>query len=159
LNSAKRKIVPLWEEKKFDLLKIRFDDQVSLLRKLTDIDLQVFGGYLTISLAFASWVTQQAPKESGSILGLALISGVIAVSATVLLLFNAKRRVEVVGTVKNLNLALGYDVVGAYIEDKKLNADTKFRPWKNVFFFCIWTVYAGILLVLFRANIFLPLQL
>ena len=139
---------PVWEEKRFDALKLRFDDQVSLLRKLTDVDLQVFGGYLTIFLAFGSWLSQHPTKELYAILGLTVISATLAVSTSFLLFFNFKRRVEIVGTIKNLNEALGFEEVGTYISGKPLNAPTKFRPWRDIYFLCIWFVFAGILLIL-----------
>ncbi len=139
---------PIWEERRFDALKLRFDDQVALVRKLTDIDLQVFGGYLTISLAFGSWLSQNPRRDASAIVGLLVISLTLAISTSFLLYFNFKRRVEVVATIKNINVALGYEEVGAYIPSRALNAPTIFRPWRNIYFLCIWFVFAGILLIL-----------
>ena len=139
---------PIWQVNRFDVLKLRFEDQVALLRKLTEVDLQVFGGYLTVSLAFGSWVSQNPIKDHLSILGLIIISLVLAISSTTLLLFNFKRRVEIVATIKNINTALGYDTVGAFVEGKTLNAPTIFRPWRHIYFLCIWSVFCGLLLVL-----------
>lgn len=138
----------LWAENHFDILKLRYDDQVTLLRKLTDIDLQVFGGYLTVSLAFASWASQYPPTDTRSTVGLLIISLAFAFAASIMLLFNFKRRLEIIETVQNINEALGYETVGALIEGKKINAKTKFRPWRNLYFFVIWVVFAGLALLL-----------
>jgi hypothetical protein len=136
------------EDKKFEILKLRYDDQVTLLRKLTDVDLQVFGGYLTIALAFGSWASQHPPTAFLSTIGLMVIATVLAGSASMLLFFNFKRRIEIVGTVKNLNEAFGYEVIGLFIEAKKINANTVFRPWCDVYFVAIWSVFIGICLIL-----------
>jgi hypothetical protein len=144
---------PVWVESRFEVLKLRYEDQVSLLRKLTDVDLQVFGGYLTVSLAFGSWLSQQQPLEYLALLGLTVIAIVLAMSTTIMLLFNFKRRVEVVATVTNLNEALGLDAAGALTPDKKINATTIFRPWRNVYYLCIWSVFFGLSLLLYSKQV------
>ncbi len=144
---------PVWVEKRFDVLKLRYDDQVSLLRKLTDVDLQVFSGYLTVSLAFGSWLSQQQPLDYLALIGLAVIAAVLAISTTVMLLFNFKRRVEVVATVKNLNEAFGFEAAGAIIPDKKVNATTVFRPWRSVYYLCISSVFFGLSLLLYSKQV------
>lgn len=142
----------MFQEKRFDILKLRYDDQVTLLRKLTDVNLQVFGGYLTLSLAFGSWVSQHPIKDLPSRGGLTIISLTLAIATTTFLLFNAKRREEIVATVRNLNEALGYESVGLFLPDQSINAKTKFRPWRNVFFLCIWSVFAGTSLLVFAQS-------
>ncbi len=141
------------EGNKFEILKLRYDDQVNLLRKLTDVDLQVFGGYLTIALAFGSWASQNSPTELLSKIGLLLIATVLASSASMLLFFNFKRRIEIVETIKNLNEAFGYETIGLFIPDKKINAHTVFRPWRNVYYVSIWSVFIGNCLILMAKHV------
>ena len=142
---------PFQEDKKFEILKLRYDDQVALLRKLTDVDLQIFGGYLTLALAFGSWASQHPPTALLSTIGLLVIATVLTGSASMLLFFNFKRRIEIVGTVKNLNEALGFETIGLFIEGKKINVNTVFRPWRNVYFVAIWSIFIGICLILWAS--------
>jgi len=50
--------------------------------------------------------------------------------------------------VKNLNETFGYETIGLFITGKMINANTVFRPWRNVYFVAIWSVFIGICLIL-----------
>lgn len=123
------------DKNKYDALKLRFTDQVALLVKMTEIDLKIFSGYITLQLALGAWLITKKdllpPDEHQrivSLIGLFVLDVVLAGIASKFLYNNFKRRAEVVGTVNNLNEALGFTKPGIYIESA-INAQTQFRPW------------------------------
>ncbi|MFZ4701891.1 MAG: hypothetical protein ACOYMG_17735 [Candidatus Methylumidiphilus sp.] len=140
-----------YEGKEFEALKLRYDDHVALLRKLTDLDLQIFGGYLTLALGFGSWASQHPQRGPWVILGLLLIAFALSLATAALLHYNFRRRKEAVETLKNINMALGYEAVGAYIEGKKINAETTFRPWRGIYLLVIFAVFLGLVIILLNA--------
>jgi len=137
------------QEKKFEALKLRYTDHVELLRTMTKLDLEIFGGYITLQLALGSWLSQNYPKHLWGKLGILLIDLALSVIAFVLLRNSAKRRVEAVETLMNIQSALGYDRVGVYLPDKAINADYTYRPWKHWFYLGIAAGFAGIIILLF----------
>ncbi|EJS9609378.1 hypothetical protein BBM40_21510 [Vibrio parahaemolyticus] len=143
------------EGNKYDALKLRFTDQVSLLVKITELDLKIFSGYITVQLALGAWLITKSsflPVDTCqrilSIIGLLIIDTVLSGIAATLLYNNYMRRREIIATVKNLNSALGYNQRGVYIESP-INAETKFRPWWWSYLLGIFCGYVGIAVVLF----------
>ena len=140
-----------YEGKEFEALKLRYDDHVSLLRKMTDLDLQVFGGYLTIALGFGSWASQN-PQDIPSVkFGLLLISLALSLAAAALLHYSYHRRREAVETLKNINIALGFETDGVYLEGKKINSHTTFRPWRGTYLLTIFAMYLGHVIIMCNA--------
>ena len=77
MNDSNRYPIELTENQKLDILKMRFKDQVDLLRTMTKIDLQVFGGYITIQLLLAAWLGEHPPANLYSKCGIFLIDSVL----------------------------------------------------------------------------------
>jgi len=142
------------DNNKYDALKFRMTDQVGLLVKMSEIDLKIFIGYITLQLALGAWlVTKQDLLPSSeeqrliSLVGLFILDIVLAGLAGKFLFNNYKRRSEVVETVKNLNEALGYNKPGVYI-DKAINSNTHFRPWWYWYLVGIISGVIGIALIM-----------
>lgn len=135
----------------FEALKCRFENQTEQLYRMTLIDLRVFSGYITLQLALGAWIATHSDKIPNLVIkiGLMTIDLVLAVVATALLFNNYKRRKEVAGTVRNSNIALGYETPGVYLDKEKLNVHTEFRPWVGWYFAGIAAGLLGIALILF----------
>jgi len=140
-------MMTLDKNQKFESIKYRHEDQSKLLQKMTDVDLKVFISFLTLQLALGGFITQFS-LELVSKYGLFILDISLSLVCTILLLNNYKRRKEVVGTIKNCNNALGYDLKDAYIKDEKINSKTKFRPWFWWYIIAITLSIFGILVVL-----------
>jgi hypothetical protein len=153
---------------KFDALKVKYDDQVALLRFLTTFDFQIFSGFLTIQLAFVSWWSTHAIKVAelrfslyhyqihwlpwqtaiAVKAGLLIVDGLLGFVAARLLHTNKLRRTSVVGIVRNLNDALRFNEAGVYLVDKPINVAHVYRPWAYWYMFVIFTSYIGVILVM-----------
>jgi hypothetical protein len=140
---------------KYDALKLRFTDQVSLLLKMSEIDLKIFSGYITLQLALGAWLITKKdllPPDDDqrivSLIGLFVLDVVLAGIASKFLYNNYKRRAEVVSTLKNLNKALGFSDPCVYI-DTAINSETKFRPWWYWYLVGIISGVIGIGLVMY----------
>jgi hypothetical protein len=118
-----------WKGHEFEALSLRYQDQVELLRTMTQVDLRVFSGFLTLQLALGAWVSRNPPGGGLPRLGFLVLDLVLTGIAGKLLYNNYRRRKEVVGTLKNLNEALGFARPGVYLQDRAINAATTFRPW------------------------------
>ncbi len=122
-------IQPAYQGHEFEALKLRYEDHVELLRTLTALDLQIFTGYITVQVVLGGWLTQYPVRDILLKIGLVLIDLTLSGVAGWLLYNNYKRRTEVVGTIKNLNDALGFTKPDIYLQGKAINAPTTFRPW------------------------------
>lgn len=140
-------MLALDNNQKFESVKYRHEDQAKLLQMMTEIDLKVFMSFLTLQLALGGFLSQFSVTTEGK-LGLLFIDISLSLICSILLWNNYKRRKEVVGTLKNCNKALGYDVDGIYIKDGKINSATKFRPW-------FWWYIIGVIISLIGIVIIL----
>ena len=138
----------IYKGHEFEDLKVRFKDQVELSHRLTQIDLKVFTGFLTLQLLMSSWLAVNKGKITSEI-GLFVIDVSLAVLAVKILYNQYLRRKEVIETVKNCNEALGYEEVGVYLDGKALNVHTKTRYWFGWYVAAIVVSVIGISLVLF----------
>ncbi len=143
------KKMELTEEQKFEALKLRYTDHVELLRSITKLDVQLFSGYITIQLALGAWLASHPIDGNWPKIGIILIDIVLAVIASKLLWNDYKRREEVVGIIKNINEALNFNKIGAYLPDIPINVKTETRPWHKWFFVGITVGVLGIIMVTF----------
>ena len=139
----------LTPEQKFEALKLRYQDHVALLRWMTNLDFKIFGGYMTLQLAFASWLSQHPVLATWSRLGLFVIDFTLAFLAARLLYLSDKRRNEVVATLQNVNSALGYNTEGAFLSERALNPPTKRYRWPLWYVAGVFVGFAGAVFVLF----------
>ncbi len=137
------------ETQKFEALKLRYSDQVELLREMTRIDLKIFIGYLTLQLAFGGWLSTHIFDNIIIKIGLLLIDLSLAGITSKLLYNNFRRRKEVAQTVRNLNEALNFNRVSYYLPDLKINSTTIFRPWWYWLLIGIIIGFLGVVLIIF----------
>jgi len=143
-----------YKDHKFEALKLNFEYQIQNLRNMTQIDLRIISGYLTIQLFLGGWLLKNHLPELSKIVvktGILTIDATLSLIAGVLLFHSYKRRYEVVETIKNLNYALGYSIKNIYIEDKAINAEAKFRPWFWWYLFGVLMGFVGISLIIIPA--------
>ena len=146
----------LSNDQKFDALKMRYEDQVKLLRYMTTLDFRIFGGYITLQLLLGSWLSQHPPAALSGRIGIAAIDLALMVVATVFLNNDYKRRTEVVATLKNIAVALRFSEENAYITPGALNATMKFRAWRFWYLFGIIVAFGGIMFLLFSGSFAIP---
>ena len=144
-------IQPFYQGHEFEALKLRYEDQVELLRTMTTLDHQVFTGYMTIQLVLGGWLTQYPVGDTLLKLGLFFIDLTLSGVAGWFLYNNYRRRTEVVRTVKNLNDALGFTEPNIYLQDRAINAPTIFRPWVYGYLVGVVTGALGVSLIIFAS--------
>ncbi|MBI5386511.1 MAG: hypothetical protein HZA90_17720 [Verrucomicrobia bacterium] len=150
MNESTKQALPLKPEQKFEALKMLHDNQAELLRFMTTLDFRIFGGYITLQLILGSWLAEHRPDTTASQAGVAIIDGALALIAAALIYNSYKRRAEVAATFKNINAALCFTEVGAYLPSEPLLSSTsKFRAWRWWYMFGIVVAYVGIVLLLF----------
>lgn len=139
----------LSDDQKFEALKMRYEDHVELLRFMTALDFQIFGGYITLQLLVGSWLGEHAPDTTVARVGIAIIDAALTLVAAALIHNNYMRRTEVVATLKNIATALCFNESGTYLTGRALNAPTAFRAWRHWYWLGIFVAFVGILLLLF----------
>ena len=135
----------------FEALKLRYEDQVALLRTLTDVDFKIFTAFFTLQLLLGSFLATQPALIPKLQWGLAAIDAVLAALSVKLLHNNHCRRQEIADTISNINAALGFAEPGIYIESLPLNPPYTRRYWFKWYFFGVVVSSLGIALVPFRA--------
>lgn len=138
-----------YEGKQFEALKMRYDDQVALLRFMTTFDFQIFGGFITLQLAPGGWLAAHPISSSPVQFGIVLIDIVAALLSAKLLHNQHSRRQEVQATIRNINLALGFDEPGVYLEGQALNPTYTRRLWFKWYLVGIGVSFLGIILIVF----------
>jgi hypothetical protein len=133
----------------FEALKMRYEDQVTLLRSITQLDAQLFTGYITLQLALGAWLSSHPITKLGMQIGLLLIDLVLCFITSKFLFSSHKRRLEIVITIKNICEALGFTEKGIYIEDKAINPQTRLRAWGYWYIAGAWVTAVGIILIIF----------
>lgn len=121
-------MLKLNDQQKFEAIKYRHEDQSKLLQKIADVDLKVFVSFFTLQIAIGGFKIQSNLTIENKI-GIAILDFAILFICAVVLWNNYQRRQEVVQTIKNCNVALGYEAKDFYIENKYINSKTVFRPW------------------------------
>jgi hypothetical protein len=139
----------LTQPQRFEALKMRYEDQVKLLRFMTQLDAQVFGVYFTLQLALGSFLARPAlPPHLGVKIGLATIDFTVALIAFIFLHNNFHRRKEIGAALKNVMTALGFYEPGVFLSTP-LNAPSKYRAWGPWYVVGVALAFAGVMLVLF----------
>lgn len=140
-------MIELTPEQKAELIRYRHEDQARLLQSISHTNLRIFSGFLTLQLAFGSFLTQ-VTITTGAKIGFILLEVVICTICSGMLWNNQNRRREVAKTIQNCNNFLGFDEKGAYIPDRTINARSKFWPWHPFFITGIWLSFLSICLIL-----------
>jgi len=134
---------------KADVLKTRYREQAAHLRDFNQYELRVVGGYLTIQLLLAGWFSSHPPTGLISAAGTGVIDLVLFISVCVMLTRARRRRMEVVGTIQQINEALGLYEAGTYlpgkaIDERRANAHLKI-DW---YLIPCFVAFLGVLLTL-----------
>lgn len=135
----------------FDALKTRYDDQVALLRSITQLDSQLFTGYITLQLVLSAWLAGHPVNKPLVRAGLLLIDLTLCFIASRFLYGSYRRRLEIVTTIKNICEALGFTEKGIYLPNKAINPKTVLRAWGYWYIAGVWVAALGFVLVLFGA--------
>ena len=90
-------MITLEERKlKFEALKLSYTTQTELLHRLTQIDLRIFSGYISVQLIFGGWSAKNPINSLPAQFGILLINVALTIVACGLLHNNYLRRKEVV---------------------------------------------------------------
>lgn len=144
-------MITLTNEQKFEAVKYRHNDQSKLLQVMTGVDLKIIISFMTLQLLLGSFLSQISLNQFGKI-GLMFIDLSMSAICVNLLRNNYKRRIEVVGTIKNCNKFLRYSEPGFYIKKDALNAFTKFRPWFWLYIIAIGLSCVGIMVIMYSKE-------
>jgi hypothetical protein len=140
---------PEWlKEHDLDVLRMRYEDQVALIQKFTDIDLKIVTGYITLQMALGAWLSSWPIAADWSRRGMFVLDLTLASVAVVLLWASRRRRDEVVQTIRNINSALGLDAKGVYLLHKSINPKYKYRRWFGPYLAIIGVGVTGIAIIL-----------
>jgi hypothetical protein len=143
----------LTDERKFEASMMRFKDQTELLRSLTAIDLRLFFGYITLQLVSGGWLLGHEDVQWFAKLGVSLVDFVLSLIASRLLHLNYMRRAEVVDTLRRIMSALQFDKCNVYLQDKTLDPETTFRPWRSWYQVGIWVAFLGVLVIMWGPKL------
>lgn len=134
----------------FDALKLRYEDQVELLRYLTQFDFRIFTAFFAVQLALGGWLAAHSAPTQAVQCGLATIDVVLAALSVKLLHNQQCRRKEVQATIKNINAAFGFNEIGVYLEGQALNPDYERRAWFKWYALGVVVATIGLLIILFQ---------
>lgn len=144
--------MPLYESHEFEIVKYRHEDQAKLLQFLSQLDLQILSGFLTVQLILGGFQIQKSIDVTFVKWGLFLIDLSLAFVCSMLLYLNFIRRKEVGEIIRNCNEALGFTTEGALLPGKIINSPTPSKPWNNYFIIAIIISVVGVTIILFNSN-------
>ena len=136
------------DRQKFDAVLARFQDHTEVLRALTNGDLQLFGGYITLQLGVTAWIAEHSMDSVVHGLGLFLVDLSLAVIAHVLLRNNWRRRREIIDNLGNTIAALRFREPNVYLEGASLDNPPTPRLWYRWYRFGIWAGFVGFVIAL-----------
>ena len=158
-------------EHKVNVLRDVYRTYAELLYNLTQIDLRVFGGYITIQFVALGFVLSEIPcVEPLDFVGIALMGTTITVIALNLIKLNFKRRYEAKIVMHRLNVSIGLKTKGFFIRNEKIyyslseKADNNewgpdHRPWMDFYYIGIIIGFLCFLVVLISRLSFLCIAL
>ena len=138
------------DDAKREILTLAFGNHVQYLRWLSQIDLRMFGGFLTLQLVLGGWLLQYTPTRALAASGILIIDVMLAIVAAVFLIKNQKRRNREVTTIGNICEALGLTVEGVFLEKRKIMESPQSEPSLRLYLFAIATSVIGIALIIPR---------
>ncbi len=92
--------LPSYIGHEFEALRVTYEQQVQNLRAMTDIDLQVFTGIMTVQLVLGGWDAEHPLGNFWLKFGFLTIDVTVVFVAAALLVNNYRRRKEVVETLE-----------------------------------------------------------
>ena len=125
-------------------------NQVELLRHQTNVDLRIFGGYISLQLAVGSWISVHPIPSLQARLGMGAVDLALSALAAFILWRNSVRRGQVVAVVRRLNEALGYTEPDVYLKGRALHDNHRFVPWLPYYLAGLLVGFLGVGLLLFQ---------
>lgn len=145
--------LPLDPAQKFEALKMRYEDHVELLRMMTGLDLSLFSGVMTVQLALGGWLASNPISSWAALVLVLALDFIVAFIAGVLLRNNKLRRLEAVGTLKNVMVALGFYRPGFFVDGIAINAPSTTRLWGPWYMGGVLIGYVGVVAVAVAAKL------
>lgn len=106
-----------------------------LLKAMTQIDLRIMGGYITIHIVSAGFILSHNGNFGGwALFGIVTMSTAVFIIAYKFIALSFIRRGEAARIIKNTNVALGLREEGLFLRKKRLHfylADTKDTEYKR----------------------------
>ncbi len=147
MNPNSYEPLKLSDQQKFEALHMRYEDHVELLRKMTDLDLRIFSGLMTLQLVLGGWLASDPITDWLPLIGILILDGALAFFGVVLLRNNTIRRKEAVATLKNVMSVLGFYKEGFYVKGITINAPGRFILWGPWYTCGVIVTYIGLVLV------------
>ena len=119
------------DQQKFDAIIYRHQDQAQLSQKLTDIDLKIFFGFITIQILLGSFIIVNIQKIQETVFanyGIMIMDFVFMITCLIFLKHNKNRRREVIEVLINCNEFLKYEKTDYYLKDKSINRGKRDSP-------------------------------
>jgi hypothetical protein len=111
----------LIDEKKLTVLLERYKEHAAHIRHLDNFDVRIFGGFITLQLALASWFAVNPIHAPLIKLGVIAVNAALLLVAFFIISGSRNRRKEVVQVIWNISEALGLDRAGTYLAEKPIN--------------------------------------
>ncbi len=125
---------PVYEKNEFEVLKVRYVEQAAHIRDLNMFDVKIFGGFMTIQLALASWFAIHPVSIIWLKIGILVIDLALLFVCIKIIHGSRDRRAEIVQTIININEAFGLYQKGVYLVDRAINPPPKQRSksWYDI---------------------------
>jgi hypothetical protein len=130
----------VYDGQKCEILLTRYREQAAHLRDLNQYDLRVFGGFLAIQLALASWFAIHVPNGWPAKIAILIIDLALCVICQKFLNSNKLRRAEIRTTILNINEAFGLYTPGVYLPGKAINPPPIDNPFAWFYIGC-WIAF------------------
>src|SRR3990172_4272816 len=94
---------------KIEVLLTRYKEHAAHIRHLDNFDVKIFGGFISIQLALASWFAIHPIDDVLTKFGLCIVNFSLLIVTFFIILGSRNRRHEVVAVIWNISKALGLD--------------------------------------------------
>lgn len=123
----------LSENQKFEALKLRYTDQVEVLRHMKQNEFRLVFGFLTLQLILCAFVLKaENPIGITQVVAIGALDSFAGIALTVMFCDYKKRRTEVVDTIRSIMTVFEFYTEGAYAEKITINPPTpKMTDWSN----------------------------
>lgn len=136
------------DENKLAILRLGYENQIQYLRMMSDVDLRLFTGYITVQLVLANWLASRQAQPPTVNLGIMLVDLVVAALAIKAFWVNQTRREYAVKVLEKLSKALGFTVVGAFLPEQCIQDRVPTRPWFPYYVVSVVVAFIGVATVL-----------
>ena len=137
---------------KIDALRIGYENQVGYLKLMSDVDIKLFFGYITIQLALANWIVTH-PLETNSLkFAMLILDGSLAAVSCMLFWLNHRRRVYATKVLENFSRELGFLDTNNFEIETELQESPPVRPWFWLYVISVVVAAIGVCLIILTAE-------